>query len=343
MIASCGSDDNGGTPSTGTPAGANGLAQETWDGRTIAQANDDLPFFLILINSQRLTLGENRLQFALQDRDGDFVEHAEGEVRLYHLGAEPVEPELTGTFPLIERTLDYYASADRETARLVPAGTDAQHPIALVPPALDDQRFTHHDGEHATIFTATVDFDRTGTWGVELDVELDGERYENVRARIIVQERLAEPMIGERVPASQQPTVNDVDDITEIDSTMPPNPEMHRLTVADALELGEPFVVAFVTPAFCQTRFCGPIMEAVLYPAWQQYGDDIHFLHIEPYDLALARQGQLQAAPTTMEWQLTMEPIIFVVDADGTVAAKFDGIVELEELAEALDSLLAVS
>ena len=215
--------------------------------------------------------------------------------------------------------------------------------MALVPAPDLGTRHTNHDGEHATIFTAPVSFDRVGQWGVEVDVVLDGETYEDVRALVFVQERLAEPMIGEAVPPSTQPTVDDVADIAEIDSSMPPNPELHSMTVAQALETGEPLVIAFTTPAFCQTRFCGPVMEAVVLPAWEQYGDRVHFIHIEPYDVPQARQGQLKVAPTTTEWNLTMEPIIFVVNPDGTVAAKFDGILELEELTAALDEVLAQS
>jgi hypothetical protein len=110
-------------------------------------------------------------------------------------------------------------------------------------------------------------------------------------------------------------------------------------------------LVAFVTPAFCQTRFCGPVMEEVVIPTSEAYGDRIEIIHIEPFDLQAARDGSFLTsvdggsiylpAPIVSEWGLLTEPFIFVIDPDGTVAAKFEGIMEAEEVAAALDLVLA--
>ena len=53
-------------------------------------------------------------------------------------------------------------------------------------------------------------------------------------------------------------------------------------TVAAALTKGRPVVVAFATPAFCQTQFCGPVVENVLVPAWKQYGASRWALRVNP-------------------------------------------------------------
>ena len=153
------------------------------------------------------------------------------------------------------------------------------------------------------------------------------------------------------MPRSEQVTLRDVDDIAEIDSTNPPNPQFHELTVAEVLDTGWPVLVAFVTPAFCQTRFCGPVMEEVVIPTSEAYGDRIEIIHIEPFDLQAARDGSFLTsvdggsiylpAPIVSEWGLLTEPFIFVIDPDGTVAAKFEGIMEAEEVAAALDLVLA--
>ena len=39
------------------------------------------------------------------------------------------------------------------------------------------------------------------------------------------------------------------------------------------------------------------------------------------------------------EWGLSTEPWVFVVDAEGRVAAKFEGVLSEEELVEVLDRL----
>jgi hypothetical protein len=135
-------------------------------------------------------------------------------------------------------------------------------------------------------------------------------------------------------------TLRDVDDITEIDSSVPPNPALHELTIAEALETGKPVVVAFVTPAFCETRFCGPVMDEVILPTMAEFGDAVEFIHIEPFDLPEIRAGRRVVSPTVEEWGVLSEPFVFVLNPDGTVAAKFEGIMEAEELSAALTAVL---
>jgi hypothetical protein len=126
-----------------------------------------------------------------------------------------------------------------------------------------------------------------------------------------------------------QTTLRDVDDITEIDSSSPPRPEMHELTIAEAIDSGWPTVVAFATPAFCQSRVCGPLMDAVVDPLFERYADRVVFVHVEPFDLAKARGGELIPVPAVDEWGLQTEPWLFIIDQEGRVAGKFEAIVAL--------------
>lgn len=50
-------------------------------------------------------------------------------------------------------------------------------------------------------------------------------------------------------------------------------------------------------------------------------------------------QGQLQTASWTEAWGLQSEPYILVVKGDGTLAAKFEGVIDAEELRAALDAI----
>ena len=63
----------------------------------------------------------------------------------------------------------------------------------------------------------------------------------------------------------------------------------------------------------------------------------------EPYDLAKARAGQgLEPLPWIVsEWGLTSEPWVFLVDKQGNIAGKFEGIVTADELDAAVTPLLA--
>jgi hypothetical protein len=112
------------------------------------------------------------------------------------------------------------------------------------------------------------------------------------------------------------------------------------LTVADVLMAHRPFVVAFSTPLFCQSRMCGPVTDVVA-QAYERHRSRAEFIHIEPFDLPTARtQGRLALTPVAQEWRLPSEPWVFVVGADGKVAARFEGLVTLEELSAAVEKII---
>src|SRR5690606_33695034 len=80
-----------------------------------------------------------------------------------------------------------------------------------------------HTGEEATMYIANTTFDTAGWWGLSVDVETaDGERHEDVQVRFFVQEDTSEPSVGDPVPPTEQMTVDDVEDITLIDSSTEP-------------------------------------------------------------------------------------------------------------------------
>lgn len=70
------------------------------------------------------------------------------------------------------------------------------------------------------------------------------------------------------------------------------------------------------------------------------------------FNFELARQGvgeglapcpELSAdelPPAEESWNLTTEPILFVIDQDGNIAGKFEGIVGPQEVEEALQQIL---
>ena len=296
-----------------------GGSEPGWDSRGISATQEDVPFFPLLANSP-LGLGPNRLAVGLTE-DGSLLSDAEVTIRVYHLADEPEADPGVATL----------RSEHRAVPRSITITSDHEHA---------DGTLHLHEGPRSTIYVANVEFDAVGWWGVELDVELDGERYEQVRLSNSWVEASSEPAIGDPVPRSEQVTLRDVDDVSEIDSSNPPNPALHELTIAEALDTGKPVVVAFVTPAFCQTRFCGPVLEEVILPSYAAYGHEVEFVHVEPFELEAARGGSLVSVPTVLDWGLRSEPFVFVLNPDGTVAAKFEGIMELEEVNDALDAVL---
>lgn len=185
------------------------------------------------------------------------------------------------------------------------------------------------------LYRADVTFDRAGTWGVLLHSR-DGPPTQIVP--FAVAEEGLTPAIGEPAPAVATSTAGDVADLAEITTDPEPDPRFYQLSLDQALTSGRPTVVVFATPAFCESATCGPMLDTVK----QVSGDfpEMNFVHVEIYqNLDAQTRDQLQVVEAVEVWKLPSEPWVFVVDGDGLVAAKFEGVVDIEELRKALDGL----
>jgi hypothetical protein len=201
------------------------------------------------------------------------------------------------------------------------------------------------------LYHASVDFSRAGPWGVEIVASAAGQPDRTARAIFDVREASTTPAIGAAAPASDTPTATDAAGITAISTDRQPNPAFYRASVKDALAAGKPFVLVFSTPLFCASRSCGPTLETVK-TAVGPYAEQIEVIHVEPYKLQLLNgqpqpeldaQGGFQVVPSATEWGIPIEPYIFVVGADGKVAAKFEGAIGADELQSAVDGVLGGS
>ncbi len=323
-LVACSSDDTDGADGSPTTAAQQPTGEAptglTWEARTLQESEEAAPFTTTVIPTS-IAVGPSRMLFALIDREaGTLVSGATITAHYYRLAPDPeAEPEVSEAYATREvtsRTLDL---------RGVPGAGDS--PV--------------NDADLTTVYSTTATFDAPGFWGVALDITVDGETYQP-RMKFWVLEDTPEVAIGEPALRTEQPTLADVDDAVAISSQTEPTEAMLDQTVAAALDSGKPVVIAFVTPAFCVTRYCGPVMDAVIQPAFEEYGDRVEFVHIEPYDLAKARaDAVLEPVPAVLEWGLRTEPFIFIVDADGIVRVKLEGVTDLAELSEAIESVLS--
>ena len=62
---------------------------------------------------------------------------------------------------------------------------------------------------------------------------------------------------------------------------------------------------------------------------------DVNFLHVEVFT-NINDPANIVLAPAVEEWGLPTEPWVFVVDANGIVAGRYEGVVTPEELREVL-------
>ena len=140
--------------------------------------------------------------------------------------------------------------------------------------------------------------------------------------------------IGHDAPRSKNLTVSDVSDITTIDSSANPSPDMHTSTIAAAIAAGKPTLVLFAVPGYCTSQLCGPEYE-IMRKLFAQYKDRVEFIHVESYKNPTSANRELVDA--AKEWGLHSEPWFFVVGKDGKVSMKFEGPTSMQELQEALD------
>ncbi len=209
-----------------------------------------------------------------------------------------------------------------------------------------DSRFLWAIEGQRGLYAADVEFPTAGRWGARFTAIFPDGRSEQVRADFDVAESGPTLAIGAPVVSIDTPTAADVGgDLARVSTDQAPDPAFYRTSVADALTAREPFVLAFATPAFCQTAMCGPLLENVKTVAADY--PTLTFINVEPYMMAFTEgrlqpvlaDGQLQAAAWTDAWGLRSEPWIFVIDGNGKVTAKFEGAVAEDELRDAFDTV----
>lgn len=192
--------------------------------------------------------------------------------------------------------------------------------------------YTDYEVPYWTIYPQ---LDRPGYWGMIAEIaRADGS---TTRADFVIEVQPASksPAVGEVAPPSLNRTLATEPDITLISSASDPDPAFHQLTVADAVATGQPTVVGFLTPAFCQTKWCAPVLDS-LKEARAETGDAVNYIHIEVYD----DFQNLTVVKEMAEWGLETEPWVFVLDGEGRIVARFSGPLSPAELLASLQPLL---
>ncbi len=209
---------------------------------------------------------------------------------------------------------------------------------------LDQPRLTE-EPTATGVYETTVDFDRSGFYGVVVsaDVRDLGEVRGTASFQVLPEHQV--PTVGEPAPKVSNDLVGSDADPVAIDSRAQnndgqvPDPQLHDRTVADAIEAGEPTVVVLSTPVYCVSRFCGPITEYVEGLA-ERFGDRAEFIHIEVWRDFETRELN----PAAAEWIQPEsgsggEPWVFLVGPDGNVQARWDNVLDGRELEAALEDL----
>ena len=185
------------------------------------------------------------------------------------------------------------------------------------------------------VYVSRVMFDKPGPWGLEVVARATPEAAPvSARVTIDVKDHVTTPVIGDHARATRSLTVADVSDLATICSNAPPC-SLHTLSIEQAVQSGRPSLLAFATPGFCTSLTCAPQLGVVLGLA-PRYAGRAEFVHIEIYKEPRDRI----LADAVTEWQLMSEPWIFIVDRNGVIRDRYEGIATEDELIASLDAVL---
>jgi hypothetical protein len=136
------------------------------------------------------------------------------------------------------------------------------------------------------------------------------------------------------MPPFDTPTTANPRGVDPICTRTPEPCPLHTLTLTDALALGRPVAYLVGTPAFCSTGTCAPALNGLL-AVRERIGDAITFVHADVYTDKTAST----VAPAVQALNMTFEPALFLVGADGTVVERLDAVFDEAEIDERLVAL----
>jgi hypothetical protein len=192
-------------------------------------------------------------------------------------------------------------------------------------------------GEATTVYVVPkVEFDRNGPWlAIAMLKGPQGLEVTRVTAPLVVGEFPRIPQVGDKAPVIHTPTASDVGgDLAKIDTRIPPD-QMHKVDFADAVGK-KPIVLVFATPALCQSRVCGPVVDVAQQVA-DSYGEKADFIHMEIWKDNEIGKGP---RPQVEAYDLETEPWTFLVDKNGIIRDRIEGAFGVAELEEAMRTIV---
>lgn len=236
-------------------------------------------------------------------------------------------------------SIDLYASAQPQRfgfALLAKEGYASGKPVtvAVAPPGGTPTRFVpaaaRAEGlpDFRGVYTLEEKLDRAGIWRGVLDY--GGKRVPFV---FEVKAEPASPIAGTPAPRVASPTTSDPMGVHPICTRTPVCP-LHTKSLSSLVGQGRPVAVMFATPARCQTRYCGPVLDTML-PLVKTYAEHVDFVHVEIYK----NNQTTDVISTVAAWKLGGEPWLFGVDKRGNVTARLDGAFDRTEMQAVLDDL----
>jgi hypothetical protein len=307
LIAGCGGSDE--DPSRPAPSAAEFPSAKGKSLNEVLTKSGAKPAKLVIAPAaQTFELGPNRYPFGVFTLGGKQVDKAD--VALYF--AKDNNSPVQGPLPARVSSLE-------------------------VKPAYRSQG-SEAPGEAKTVYVVPkIDFDRSGPWlAIAMLKGPEGLEATRVTASPVVGEFPDVVAVGAKAPLIHTPTGDDVGgDLSKIDTRIPPD-QMHEVDFADAVGK-KPIVLVFATPAFCESRVCGPTVDVVQQVA-DKYKDQADFIHMEVWEDNDPSTEKIR--PQLRAFGLPTEPWTFLIDRNGVVRDRIEGAFGVSELEDAMKTVL---
>jgi hypothetical protein len=243
--------------------------------------------------------GSNRVGFGLFTADRKQIDNAEA--ALYT--ADPTGRLLGGPYPAHLESLAVAPQFQSETV--------AKDPLAA-----------------KGVYVADVPLPKAGKYVIFALTRLGGKLQQAGATEAVAGAPGAPPDVGQAAIAVHTPTVAQVGrNLASIDTRVPPAPDLQQVDFASVLR-HKPVVLLFATPALCQSRVCGPVVD-VEEQIKSQTGNRVAFIHMEIYNNNDVSKGY---RPQVGAYRLPSEPWLFAIDRNGRIAARLEGAFSVAEL-----------
>ena len=262
------------------------------------------------------------------------------------------EPGLL-SFGEIELSFAYLGTKEKPSGPPVPKDTVTADfrllPGQKVDPDAPGPRLVEPSKGVGVYAADNVRFDQAGFWQVQIGADLSGKAAKaSTQFEVVAEPRL--PFVGDPAPRTENPLPGAPGvDLSVIDSRARggeplPDPELHSVVIADSIEQGRPVLVSISTPVYCQSRFCGPITDAVQELA-RRYAGKLDFVHLEVWENFEAKKVN----PFVREWIVPKagsgasganEPWTYLVGRDGRIAARWDNVATEAEMTAAIERVV---
>jgi hypothetical protein len=181
------------------------------------------------------------------------------------------------------------------------------------------------------VYVTDLPLDKPGEWRMFAMVKEGNDLHTTILPSLVASNSSKIPDVGQKAPVVHTPTASDVANLSEIDTRLP-HDTMHDVDLADVLGK-KPVVLVFATPALCQSRVCGPVVDVEEQVKSEFSDSDVAFIHQEVYEDNNPNKGYRSQLKT---YGLRTEPWLFVIDRNGTISTRIEGAFGASELERAV-------